>query len=123
MQNNQQKLPEIDGGFKEAIIPTELPDGASRMDVKTIKNAIVKRIPLATAECIVIYPFRECISIALAVEIAGHMISIREKASIGFDHKELMNILDRIESAIKKKKAEIGLQSSGFMLPADILKY
>jgi hypothetical protein len=122
MQNNQQRLPEIDGGLKELLRPQELPDGASRMDVKTIKNAIKKRIPGTTEECIVIVPFRDAIGIGISIEIMGRMFGFSEPARIGFNHKDLLNVLDKLETAIKKKKCAIGLQSSGFMLPEDILK-
>lgn len=124
MQNKISKILDgVDGGLKELLRPQELPEGASRMDVKTIKNAIKKRIPGSTEECIVLMPFQDAIGIGISIELMGRMFEFSEPARIGFNHKDLLNVLDRFETAIKKKKCEIGLQSSGFILPEDILKY
>ena len=110
-----QPLPEIDGGRKELLTPDELPENASTMDVKTIKNAIKKRIPGSDESCMVVRPFKDAIGIGVAVDICGRMVGFSEPAPIGFSHKDLMNVIDRIESAIKQKTAEIKLGRVGFV--------
>jgi len=116
-----QPLPEIDGGRKELLTPDELPENASTMDVKTIKNAIKKRIPGSDESCMVVRPFRDAIGIGVAVDICGKMVGFSEPARIGFNHKDLMNVIDRIEQAIKMKTAEIKLGRTGFVYASEKL--
>lgn len=117
MQNTEKPI--VDGGLRETFTPKDLPENASTMDVKTIKNAIKKRLPGVDEACMVVIPFRDAIGIGVAVEIGGKMTGFSEPAKIGFNHKDLLNVIDRLDQAIKNAQAVFNLGRSGIVFAKD----